>query len=455
MISASGGSVRGEAEAGNMRKWWQPHIWAGIGFPGWIRLLTRHRFAIDGSWLVNGALITIASVVHTALRGVQQVLYGRRIGRTVIREAPLFIIGHWRTGTTLLHELLSLDERHTSPSTYACMAPNHFLLTERFFSRWLAFLAPAQRPMDDMAAGFDRPQEDEFALCMLGQPSPYWRVAFPNHPPQADDYLDLEDLPPRSRASWKRSLMQFLRELTFRDPRRLILKSPPHSCRIKTLLELFPDARFVHIVRDPYVVFPSTVNLWKTLYASQALQKPTFAGLEEQVLSDCVRLYQKIEEGKKLIRADRFCELRYEDLVRDPVQSMRQLYDCLGLGGFDRFLPRLNRHLAGIAHYRTNGYRLSPRQQVEIALRWGWIIEKYGYEPTPAVENHCQAAGTRFRTGTRPAARLGKGRAAHAKSPRATLKIALLQSAVPPILGLWAWRRMTRHAWSTDAPSNS
>src|SRR4029077_8536066 len=158
--------------------------------------------------------------------------------RTPIREAPIFIIGHWRTGTTFLHELLILDERHAYPNYYECMEPNHFLITERFFKRWFWFLMPAHRPMDNMAAGWDRPQEDEFALCMLGQPSPYLTIAFPNHPPQYPEAFDLENLGPPNPESWKRAFVRFLNPLTFKAPRRLILKSPPHSCRIPTLLEL-------------------------------------------------------------------------------------------------------------------------------------------------------------------------------------------------------------------------
>ena len=85
-----------------------------------------------------------------------------------MKAPPIFILGHWRTGTTLLHEFMIRDERFGYPTTYECMDPNHFLLTEGLFTRWLNFLVPTHRPMDNMKAGFDRPQEDEFALCMLG-----------------------------------------------------------------------------------------------------------------------------------------------------------------------------------------------------------------------------------------------------------------------------------------------
>lgn len=362
---------------------WSPHIWEGCDFFAWMRLLCRNRFAVHWSYLYVAAVVSLVSVIHTILRFVQDWCYGSAIERTPIRHAPIFIIGHWRTGTTFLHELLVLDPRHTYPTTYECLEPNHFLLTERLITRWLSILMPSRRPMDNVQAGWDRPQEDEFALCMMGQPSPYLTIAFPNHPPQCEKYLDLEGLTPRALASWKRAFFRFIQQLTYKDPRRLVLKSPPHSCRIRHLLQLFPDARFVHIVRDPYVVFPSTVNLWKSLYRTQGLQRPTFAGLEEHVFQTYLRLYEGLEEGRKRVAPSRFFELRYEDLVRDPIGQMRLIYEHLDLGGFEEMRPRLEQFLAGTAGYETNRYQLSPERRAEITRRWGKVFERYGY-PTHA-----------------------------------------------------------------------
>jgi hypothetical protein len=134
------------------------------------------------------------------------------------------------------------------------------------------------------------------------------------------------------------------------------------------------------MVRDPYVVFPSTVNLWKSLYRIHGLQRPTFAGLEEYVFNTYLHLYEKLEEGKRLVPASRFHELCYEDLVRDPVGEMRKLYDHLGLNGFEEHLrPRLERYLETIKGYETNRYQLTPEQRTEIGRRWGAIIRRYGY----------------------------------------------------------------------------
>src|SRR5262245_36702771 len=169
-------SRTGESTSGSKREW-APRIWQGCDFLAWMRLLSHNRFAVHLSHLYIAVVVTFVSFFHTFLRWLQGQLYGSKLNKVAIREAPIFIIGHWRTGTTLLHELLILDERHTYPNTYECLEPNHFLLAEGLVKRYLKFLVPSRRPMDNMKAGWDRPQEDEFALCMMGQPSPYLTIA--------------------------------------------------------------------------------------------------------------------------------------------------------------------------------------------------------------------------------------------------------------------------------------
>src|SRR5687768_6319878 len=104
--------------------------------------------------------------------------------------------------------------------------------------------------MDNMAVGWDRPQEDEFALCALGVPSPYWVLGFFDRR-QCPEYLDFGGLPPGALARWKEAFVHVVKLMTFRHGKRLILKSPTHTARVGVLSEMFPRARFIHIVRDP------------------------------------------------------------------------------------------------------------------------------------------------------------------------------------------------------------
>jgi omega-hydroxy-beta-dihydromenaquinone-9 sulfotransferase len=367
---------------------WTPHLWTGCNFTSWLRLMVKGRFALGAGtplklpyylWLA-GASGTI-SLGHTLLGGIQQAIYGQRIRRTEFREPPIFILGHWRTGTTWLHELMMLDQRYQGPTTLHCMSPHHFLLTEKLFKRYLNALLPEKRPMDNMAVGWERPQEDEFALCMLGAASPYLRIAFPNRRPPIDDAaLELDGLSSSELKRWKNLFLHFLKTVAFRDPRRLVLKSPPHTARIATLLELFPDARFIHIMRNPYVVYSSTMKLWKSLDDKHSFQRPTHHDLQEYVLSTFTRMYDRLQSGKQLVPPNRFHELKYEDLVQDPVNQMRQIYENLDLGSFTNIEASLRENVEQSKSYETNKFNLKDHEIQIIQQRWGSVIERYGYE---------------------------------------------------------------------------
>jgi omega-hydroxy-beta-dihydromenaquinone-9 sulfotransferase len=366
--------------APNRKDEWSPRLWEGMDFIGWLRLLARNRFAVEPKYWYIAGIVSAMSVLHMVLRLQQQGRFGDRIAATPIPLHPIFVIGHWRTGTTLLHELMILDERFSYPDTYACLEPNHTLLTEQFVKRYMSWLVPRRRPMDNMAVGFDRPQEDEFALCMMGEPTTYTDFAFPNRPPLDPGALDLRGLSSAQLAKWKRSFHRFLQMLTFKDPRRLVLKSPPHTARIPILLEMFPDARFIHIMRDPFVVFISTLNLWKSLARKHGLQTPrSESTFREKVFREFRVIYDRLEEAKPLIPAGRFHELKYELLVKDPVNEMGTVFAGVGLDGFDAYRPKLDEYLARTAGYETNKFQISDADRADARRRWGDIIDRYGY----------------------------------------------------------------------------
>ncbi|MEB3980269.1 sulfotransferase [Mycobacterium sp. 663a-19] len=368
------------ASASRCSRWheWAAPVWIGCSFSAWARLLIRNRFAVHPSRWHFAVLVTLASVVNSFLGWCQKILFGGRTAQTVVADAPIFIVGHWRTGTTLLHEMLVLDERHTGPTGFECVAPQHFLLTERI-APLLGFLVSKHRAMDNMDLSLRHPQEDEFIWCMQGQPSPYLTLAFPNRPTQHERYLDLDQLTPRELEAWKRILYRFVQQVHLRRRKVVILKNPNHSFRIRVLLDVFPRARFIHIVRDPYVVYPSSLHLLKSLSRVHSLQRPTFDGLNEKVLSTYLHLHRKLDEGRELVDPARFYELRYEDLIADPEGQLRRLYEHLGLGGFEQYLPRLRRYLADHADYETNSYELTADQRAAVAERWGEVIDRYGY----------------------------------------------------------------------------
>ncbi len=324
--------------------------------------------------------ITFATPINTFLALIQYLLLGRRIAKTELETPPVFIIGHWRSGTTLLHELLVLDARQSSPSTYQCFAPHHFLVSEWFFRTFGTWLLPNRRPMDNMAAGWDRPQEDEFAIVNLGLPSPYRRIAFPNCPPPDLSYFDTEQLTLEERTRWTDALERFLLRVTYRTGRPLVVKSPTHTGRIATLSRAFPGAKFIHITRDPRSLFPSTVRLWKSLEEAQSLQVPADNDLETYVIDCFKRMYTAFERDRNSLDPSLIIDIRYEDLIADPVQQLEAIYSHLKLGDFD-YVRDVIVEWVQTQHkeYKTNRHQLPAENEALIREHWGDYFDRYGY----------------------------------------------------------------------------
>jgi len=359
---------------------WMPRFWHGMPPHIWFSALARHPLNISPSRLHHALGVTLFTPFNAMLALTQQLAWGSAIERTDLTAPPLFILGHWRSGTTLLHEYLSLDSRFTTPTTYECFAPWHFLLTERLVTRFGGFLIPDRRPMDNMQAGWKLPQEDEFALMNLGAPSPYLRVMFPNEVIPFLDTLSSSEFTPRNLDHWKRKFVWFLKALTLHNKKRLLLKSPPHTGRVGILHEMLPEAKFVHIVRDPRKIYPSTMKLWRSLDAHQALQAPSDEDrLKRFVLESMKSMYAAFEQDRPTISNSHIIDISYESFVANPIDTMSDIYDHLELGEASAMRPLWERKQAEEKGYQTNKLELSTDEEAMVLREWANYAKRYGY----------------------------------------------------------------------------
>ncbi|HEY7155130.1 MAG TPA: sulfotransferase, partial [Gemmataceae bacterium] len=256
---------------------------SGITLGRWLRVLRENHFAVDRPYWGRAAMITLTSIPNTLAAAWENVFYGRKVRNTRVAP-PLFILGIWRSGTTHLHNLLTQDDRFAYPTTYDVFYPHTFLTTEKRNARLVGFFLPKKRPQDNMALGIREPQEDEFALFSLTGRALPMAWTFPRRADHYGRYLTLRGASASEVAEWKSALAGLVRKLAFKYGRPLVLKSPGHTCRIRLLLELFPQAKFVHIHRNPYDVFRSTRHLIRTVPPWWALQRPDYSDLEERSL---------------------------------------------------------------------------------------------------------------------------------------------------------------------------
>ncbi len=290
---------------------------------------------------------------------------------------PVFLLGFWRSGTTFLHELFCRDARFGFPSTYACMKPAHFLLTEKSFQARVA-KQPTLRPMDNMQYSWSSPQEDEFALLSMGAPSPYEALLIPSLMWHPRALLDLRDRP-GDQDRWARTVQLFLRLLTVQQNKAMVLKSPPHGFRLPLLPTSFPGARFVIIERNPYEVFASNLKLWRTLLDMYSLETFSPEDIERFVLAAYKIHEELIAEGVRALEPGTIARVRYENLVSQPLIELRRVYSELGLADFETVRPEMEKHVASVAAHQRNRFVLSPAQKTAVEDRWGSFLRDKGY----------------------------------------------------------------------------
>ena len=357
------------------------YVWFGMRFMTLMRLFWRGRFSFTLNCIPDSLALFIWVPWNTPLTWISELLYKKKAESLPLDEPPIFVIGHWRSGTTLLHDLFSEDPNLAYPTTYECFFPHHFLLTEGTLDHAFKVLLPKHRPQDDVPVGFDRPQEEEFAMIMLGEGSPYTTMAWPRRGPADSDYLDFKGLPEKKVQGWADAFMWFYRRVKLKHGKRLVMKTPGNAARLKVLTKLFPDARFVYIARNPLDVFPSTVKLWRALYSTQGLHNPPYldAWLDDYVLDMFQRLTEAFEADRHLIAPDRLVEIRYEELVKDPIAAMRSTYGRLGLERFDEAEGPMRAILTDRSDHRVSSYRLPKNIARKVAERLAPFIDRYGY----------------------------------------------------------------------------
>ena len=353
-------------------------MWHGLGVSGWLKLLS-YKPKFTAPYAFRWASISALSVLTSAQNLLESAVYGRKIARTEVEHPPIFILGHWRSGTTLLHNLMTMDPEMTFANLYQCMYPGNFLLTESIVPKLTKCFIPKTRPMDNMATTWHTPQEDEIALAMDCGLSPYLMTGFPMRQDIYGRFYDPRDMTDEERTIWKSSLLRLIKKLTIRKNRSVVLKSPSHTYRVATLLEMFPNAKFIYIYRDPYAVYNSSMHLRQTMFAENSLFPTSMEGSEDEMVmmyEKCIRTY---EETKSLIPAGNLHEIRFEDLEVDPLGEVAQTYRALGLSSWSSIEPFIKAELPELTAYKKNSFRMDREMMQKIYGRIKWIFDQYGY----------------------------------------------------------------------------
>jgi hypothetical protein len=351
-------------------------------FRSWLQLLRSNRRFGGTHWL-HALTIAFHRFVSIPLRLCGRARYARLIKETIISEPPVFVIGHWRSGTTHLHNLMCQDEKLSYITMSQVAAPEISLLDWEALKRIAAHFVPPNRPMDNMTLSADSPQEEEFAVANISSYSFYHQWSFPrNARYYFNRYVLFHNTTSEWVERWKEVYMDILRSITFgAGGKRVVTKNPTNTGRIGILLELFPDAKFIHIYRNPYIVFLSTQHLYNRFLPMFQLQEVTQEEIEANIFFFYEQLMRKFFADKFIIPEGNLVEVRFEDLEANPLAELRRIYDSLSLPGFDVAEPAFQAYIASQADYRKNPYNVDSETIGKVNQHWQFAIDAWGYDP--------------------------------------------------------------------------
>lgn len=296
-------------------------------------------------------------------------------------EPPVFITGHWRSGTTHLYNIMSKGEFAYVPPV-ATGLPWDLLLIGGLFRPLLEKALPDSRAIDNVPVTPDAPQEDEIALANMTRQSFYHALYFPERfETHFRAGLFFEGVDAADVAEWERQVRHLYAKLVHaQGARQLLIKNPVYTGRVAHLARMFPGAKFINMVRDPYDIFVSMRNFYVKLLPELALQDYSHVDIDEAVLSIFPELMQRFRDDAEGLAEGQMVELRYEDLDADPLGAVRRAYEGVGLKGFETSIDAFRTYLDGIRSYRKNDFALPAEVIEKVNARWANEIEALDYE---------------------------------------------------------------------------
>ncbi len=355
---------------------------AGSSLSNLFHLLAQNRFRISIPYLPRLIYALSLSTLIFPFRLKEHYQYHKKISNISIAKDPLFIIGHWRSGTTFLHNVLSVDPRFGYCSTFHATLPAVFLSSEHTLKPVLSASIPTTRPMDDVAMGTDLPQEEEYALANIIPYGYYNGWCFPKNIDYYMSMIALDEQPLSVQQLWKENYGYFIKKLTYyQQKKQLVLKNPAHTARIKTLLELYPHAKFIHIHRHPYDVFSSMRKFMRIVLPRYCLQTPpSITKMEKYILKSYRKLYQKYLKQKSLLATDQLIEISYDEFISDPLAILDNVYSTLDIDQFGSVKQLFQRYLTDQRKVKTSTYQLTAEQKQRIQQHWQFAFDAFNYE---------------------------------------------------------------------------
>jgi hypothetical protein len=354
-------------------------VLAGGAVPHVIRQLRNH--SSDHKYFARVFLTVVVCFILEPFRWWEELIWRRRIRKVKITKPPVFIIGFWRSGTTLLHNLLCLAPGSAYITTYQTVFPNLLLSHSWWFKPIIGKFWPTHRPFDDVKMGMDLPQEEEIALANLQEISFYNFLYFPKDFERFyEKELFMKNLGEDKIATWKAEYDKMIRKAMLNTKGdRFISKSPSNMARIEKIMQLFPDAKFIFIYRDPYKTVESFYRFFQEVLPAVQVHQ-THGDLSRErvarIYTDMIRQYFA---DKDKVPAANLVEVRFEDFRKDIPGSLEKIFNQFNIGGFEELKLKIDTYMDNQHEINQARYAVTDETIRLVNEYAGDIVEQLNY----------------------------------------------------------------------------
>lgn len=358
----------------NSKQYFSPHILIGSSLIHFFWVLFQLNFSIKRKNIIRLFITFFILLMFTPFRIIEGIIYLFSMKEKV--KAPIFIVGHPRSGTTYFHDSLNEVENLVAPRMIDCLYP--------FMNKYFKFILvpilekvlPETRLMDKMAVSWDSPQEEEFGMELMNG---YTSVGFLFAPHARKMILDKYILlnSPKAKSKWLNSHLKFAQKIqSIHKGKTLVFKSPSNTAKMLELLEIYPDAKFIHIVRNPKDVIPSTLHLYQRILPEFSLQNETNFDLNSYVYEYYSQVMEKFLTTKNQLSKQQFYELKYEDFIQEPIENLKAAFSQLEI---EADLEKLKPFFDSRKNFSKNKFELDQELEKEIKSNCSEVFEHYQY----------------------------------------------------------------------------
>lgn len=241
---------------------------------------------------------------------------------------------------------------------------------------------PDKRPSDNVKLSADFPQEEEFGLGNMTNATFYHFFYFPSLNDELyEKYVRLNGISKKTKASLKRKYNELLVKAAMNTKKeQIIIKNPVNTGKIKLLLEMYPDAKFIHIYRDPIITYLSTRKFYKSLLPATYLEDYKEDYVTEKIVLNYKNLMKDYFKTKSLIPKENLIDIKFEEFEKENLQYLKEIYDQFGLDSWDEAEPHFKSYINAQRHYQKNKYKISKAELETLQREWGFAMKKLDYK---------------------------------------------------------------------------